>query len=75
MLLDMAKLCPSQGHVQVTNSWMRQCLEDEIDWELWLVAYPSQCKSTTWSDKVVLTFEQKLQLYIYFHTSSFWLDF
>ena len=54
---------------------MRQCLEDEIDWELWLVADPSQCKSTTWSDKVVLTFEQKLHLYIYFHTSSFWLDF
>ena len=52
----------ARGVSRSPNSWMRQCLEGELDWELWLVADPSQCKSTTWSDKVVVTFEQKLQL-------------
>ena len=56
------------------NSWMRQCLEGEQDGELLLEADPLQLKSTTWSDKVVVTFEQKVQLKIFVPTSSFWFN-
>ena len=63
------------GHGQaVPNSWMRQCLESELDGEFWLVKDPSQCKST-WSVKVVVTFEQKLQPKIFAPTSSFRFNF
>ena len=48
----------ASGMSRSPNSWMRQCLEGELDGELLLVADPSQFKSTTWSDKVVVTFEQ-----------------
>jgi len=50
---------------------MRQCLESELDGEFLLVADPSQCKFTTWSVKVVVTFEQKLHPKIFVPTSSF----
>ena len=41
---------------------MRVCLEGELDRELLLVADPSQFKYTTWSYKVVVTFEQNCKL-------------
>ena len=50
-------------------------LESELDGEFWLVKDPSQCKSTTWSVKVVVTFEQKLQPKIFAPTSSFRFNF
>ena len=56
-------------------SWMRQCMKSELDGEFWLVKDPSQCKSTTWSGKVVVTFEQKLQPKIFAPTSSFQFNF
>ena len=58
MLLDTAKLCHSQEHVQVTKLMDEVCLEGELDGELLLVADPWQFKYTTRSDKVVVTFEQ-----------------
>ena len=65
----------ARGMSRSPNSWMRQCLESELDGEFWLVKDPSQCKSTTWSGKVVVTFEQKLQPKIFAPTSSFRFNF
>ena len=52
----------ARGMSRSPNSWMRQCRESELDREFWLVEDPSQCKPTTWSDKVVVTFEQNCSL-------------
>ena len=57
----------ARGMSRSPNSWMRQYLESELDREFLLVADPSQCKSTPWSDKVVVTFEQKLHPTILHH--------
>ena len=45
----------------VLSSGSSGVLLDYLDWELWLVGDPLQCKSATWSNKVVVTFEQKLK--------------
>ena len=65
----------AKGMSRSPNSWMRLCLESELEGEFWLVADPSQCKSTTWSDKVVVTFKQKLQPKILAPASSFRFNF
>ena len=65
----------ARGMSRLPNSWMRQCRESELDREFWLVEDPSQCKPTTWSDKVVVTLEQKLQPKIFAPTSSFRFNF
>ena len=57
------------------NSWMRQCPESELDGEFLLVADPSECKSTPRSDKVVVTFEQKLHHKIFVPKSPFQHNF
>ena len=52
----------ARGMSRSPSSWMRVCLEGELDGELLLVADPSQFKYTTWSDKAVVTFEQNCKL-------------
>ena len=50
---------------------MGQCLEGELDGEFWLVADPSQCESATWSDIVVVNFEQSCSLRFLFQQVHF----
>ena len=57
------------------NSWMRQCLESELDGEFFLVADPSQCKSTPGLTKFFVTFKHKLHPKIFVPTSSFLYNF
>ena len=49
-------------------------MEGELDGEFLFLADPSQFKFTTWSDKVVVIFKQKLQLKICVIV-KFWYDF